>query len=80
MTDETTPATGDKAPDDPIIWVREPQMDSWHIFDGYTVSRVPGANVLCPVTEVHWPEYRADLGAEKSCELCMRIYMQRKDL
>ena len=66
----------DGAPQDPITWARVGGENSWHIVDSYTRA---GSIALDGKTML-WPEYRPDLGAEKSCEVCMRIYMQRKDL
>jgi hypothetical protein len=66
----------DKAPQDPVTWARVGGSNSWHIVDSYT----RGGCIALDGTTMLWPEYRPDLGAEKSCEVCMRIYMQRGDL
>jgi len=79
METESTPEEVIEAVVDPIdavSWAKPTGGNSWHI-----VKSISGdtATVLDGDTYV-LPEYRADLGAEKSCELCMRVYMQSKDL
>jgi uncharacterized protein (DUF2336 family) len=69
-------APAEPAPEDHVTWARVGGENSWHIVESI---KGPRTQVL-DGRELLFAEFRADLGAEKSCEVCMRVYMQGKDL
>jgi hypothetical protein len=55
-----------------VSWVKLEKPLSWHVLKGY--------KTLCGLDIEDADEVRDELGAEKSCELCLRILARKADV